>query len=185
MVEGFDAVRLVEETTERLGEDVPPERVEAIHDALLTDDVLRAVGYAETVYLVVGNYDETTRPRLVDVRDVLDRRSPDHVAFLLDDVDPEVAAWRNFYVKFKVFAARADWVVGVFEDNDGGHELEVGEVPREKLYVFKREYDDRETERAAYDAMLASLFEVLENGGRLVRWSSPAELPPLVDEHVP
>jgi hypothetical protein len=185
MQDGPDPVRLVEETAEQLGEDLPPDRVEAIHDALLSDDVLRSVGYAETVYLVVGNYDRATKPRLVDVRERLDGRSPGHVAFLLDEVDPDVTAWRNFYVKFRVFAARADQVVGVFEDNRGGHELEVGEVPREKLYLCKREYDDPEAEREAYDAMLASLFEVLDDEGRLLRWSDPTELPALVDEHVP
>lgn len=50
---------------------------------------------------------------------------------------------------------------------------------------FKREYDHRETERAAYDAMIAGLFDVLDDEGRLVRWSSPTELPALVDDHVP
>lgn len=180
-----DAFRLVEATERQLGTDLPPEQIEAIHDALSNDWLVRSIGYADAVYLVVGNYDEETKPRLLDARDVLDGRSPDDVAFLLDEVDPGIDAWRNFYVKFKIFSARADWVVGVFEDNDGGHELEAGEVPREKLYVFKREYDDRETEQAAYDAMIAGLFDVLDNDGRLVQWSSPTELPSLVDEHVP
>lgn len=182
---GTDSLRLVDQTECHLGTDLPPERIEAIHDALTSDWLVRSIGYADTVYLVVGNYDEQTKPRLLDARDALDRRSPAHTAFLLDEVDPEADAWQNFYVKFKVFAARSDWLVGVFEDNDGGHELEVGEVSPEKLFVFKREYEDRETERAAYDAMIAGLFEVLESEGRLVRWSSPLELPPLVEEHVP
>lgn len=185
MLGGLEPVQLVEETEQRLGEKIPPEQIEAIHDAVLTDEVLRSVGYAETVYLVIGNYDEATKPRLLETRDVLDRRSPNHLAFLLDEVDPDVSAWQNFYVKFKIFTARADWIVGVFENNDGGHELEAGEVPREKLYVFKREYDDRAREHEAFDAMIASLFEVLDNEGRLIRWDRPAELPNLVDEHVP
>lgn len=182
---GPDSIQLVEATEQQLGTDLPPERVEAIHDALTGDWMVQSIGYADTVYLVVGNYAEHTKPRLVDARDVLDDRSPSHVAFLLEDIDPGSEAWQNFYVKFKVFAARSDWLVGIFEDNDGGHELEVGEVPREKLYVFKREYDDRETEHAAYDAMIAGLFDVLDHDGRLFRWSSPTELPPLVEEHVP
>lgn len=185
MVERTDSLRFVEETERELGAALAPEQIEAIHNALLRDWVIQSIGYAEVVYLVIGNYGLSTKPRLVQARDVLDHRSPNHLAFLLEDVDPESTAWQNFYVKFKVFASRSDLVVGVFEDNDGGHELEAGEVPHGKLYAFKREYEEQTDERAAYDGMLASLFEVLDNRGRLVRWSSPVELPALVDEHVP
>ena len=185
MTEGLDPVTLVEETEQRLGQDLPPKQVEAIHDAYLNDEMLRLIGYADAVYFVIGNYDDETKPRLLEVRDVLDRRSPDHTAFLLEDVDPEVTAWQNFYVKFKVFTARADYVVGVFEDNDGGHELEIGEIPRENTWAFKREYEDKDDEHAHYDAMIAHLFDVLENEGQLVRWERPEVLPELVDEQVP
>lgn len=33
--------------------------------------------------------------------------------------------------------------------------------------------------------MIAGLFDVLENEGRLIRWERTAELPDLVDDHVP
>ena len=185
MGERSELVRIVEESEHQLGDGLPPAQIEAIHNATLQDDILRSIGYANTVYLVIGNYAETMKPRLRTARDVLDCRSPTHVAFLLDEVDPDVTAWQNFYVKFKVFAARADWVVGIFEDNDGGHELEAGEVPRQKLYAFKREYSDPDIEHRAYDAMIRSLFEVLENDGQLIRWDQPAKLASLVEEHVP
>jgi hypothetical protein len=185
MADGLDPIRIVDDTAAHLGSELPPERIEAIHDTLVEDEVLRSFGYAELTYLVIGNYDEGKKETLETARDVLNSRSSTHLAYLLEDVDPNLRTWENFYVKFKVIAARSSYVVAVFEDNDGGHELEVGEADREKTYVFKREYDSRETERAAYDAMIATLFEVMVNREQLFVWATREELLDLVSEHVP
>lgn len=185
MRDDLDLVQLVADTSSHLGEDLSPETIEAIHDSLTADPVLGAYGESEVTYLVIGNYEEEKKQTLVAVRESLNSRSPDHLAYLLEDVDPETRVWSNFYVKFKVLEARSDHVIGVFEDNDGGHELELGEVDREKVYVFKREYETKEAERAAFDAMIATLFETLDNGNRLFRWQTAGELLTLVGDRVP
>ena len=56
----------------------------------------------------------------------------------------------------------SDYVIGVFEDNDGGHELELGEGNLSTTYILKRDYSnasiDNDVEYEKYDAMLGTLF---------------------------
>ncbi|PSQ15821.1 hypothetical protein BRD00_12450 [Halobacteriales archaeon QS_8_69_26] len=140
----------------------------------------RRFGDADRLYFVVGNYDEGRgqRDRVAATRDRISGFRSDTEAFLLEEVDPDDEAWENWYVKFRVFLRRATWVVGVFEDNDGGHELEAGEVDTGDLYVLKRDYytregdPDVETEHDRFDGMLAKYFAFLENRDRLYRWTT-------------
>lgn len=135
---------------------------------------------ADVLYFVIGNYDEEggRKARVVETRDRLSAHHPAADAFLLEDVDPGDEAWENWYVKFRVFLRRATHVVGVFEDNDGGHELEAGEVPNGDLLVLKRDYYDADgapdtaVEHERFDGMLAKLFEFLDRRGRLYRWTT-------------
>lgn len=183
----IDPERLIEDSETYLDDEFTPEEIERLMDAAMTDELLREFGYSDIAYLVIGNFDEPQKSRLHSVRDELAGQGASHFAFLLDEIGERV--WENFVVKFKIFADRVDFVVGVFEDNEGGHELEIAELDREryqrKTRVFKQEYLTVEEERDAYDAMLAHLFEIMENRGQLHRWETEAELLKLVAEHVP
>ena len=96
-------------------------------------------------------------------------------AILLDDLDPESDDWENFYLKFRYTLTLIDFPVLIAEDNDGGHELELGELPLPETYVAKRNYEDfsidHDLEREKYDAMIAKLFELLERNDRLFTWT--------------
>lgn len=179
--------RLIKDSEAYLNDQLTPEAIERLMDAALTDELLRDFGYSDVAYLVIGNFDDPQKARLHSVRDELADRGSSHFAFLLDEIGEQ--AWENFVVKFKIFADRVDFVVGVFEDNEGGHELELAELDREryqrKTRVFKEEYLSVAAERDAYDAMLAHLFEIMENRGQLHRWETEEELLELVTEHVP
>lgn len=182
-----DPKRLIEDSEAYLDDELTPEAIERLMDAALTEGLLRDFGYSDVAYLVIGNFDEPQKARLRSVRDELADRGSSQFAFLLDEIGEQV--WENFVVKFKIFADRADFVVGVFEDNEGGHELEIAELDREryqrKTRVFKQDYLTIEEERDAYDAMLAHLFEIMDNRGQLYRWETEDELLELVAEHVP
>ncbi|MFL9603559.1 hypothetical protein ACKC5Q_23090, partial [Aeromonas dhakensis] len=92
---------------------------------------------------------------------------------LLEEIDPGVDGWRNFYVKFRVLLSRVDHIVAVIEDNDGGHELELGEADLSDVYVLKRDYTgpsiDNDIEYEKYDAMLGTLCDLLSERGRLYK----------------
>lgn len=182
-----DPERLIEDSEAYLGDELSPEEIERLMDAAMADELLRDFGYSDVAYLVIGNFDKPQKARLRSVRDELASREGSHFAFLLDEIGDQV--WENFVVKFKIFADRVDFVVGVFEDNEGGHELELAELDREryqrKTRAFKQEYLTVEAERDAHDAMLAHLFEIMDNRGQLYRWETEAELLELVAEYVP
>lgn len=134
---------------------------------------------ADLLYFVIGNYDEEhgQKDRVIEIRDYISDHHSDTEAFILEDVDSADEAWENWYVKFRVFLRRSTHVVGVFEDNDGGHELEAGEVNNADLFVLKRDYystdgsPDTEREHDQFDGMLAKLFEFLERRNQLYRWT--------------
>lgn len=134
---------------------------------------------ADLLYFVIGNYDEEhgQKDRVIETRDCISDHHSDTEAFILEDVDSADEAWENWYVKFRVFLRRSTHVVGVFEDNDGGHELEAGEVNNADLFVLKRDYystdgsPDTEREHDQFDGMLAKLFEFLERRNQLYRWT--------------
>ena len=192
----FDGQAVLDETLSFLGS-LPPEQIEAMRDVVYGE--LDRFADAERTYFVLGNYDEYEKERVESVRDALTDRAAGRVAFTLEDVDPDVNVWRNFCVKFRVFARRADHVVLVAEDNDGGHELELGEVDQEHLYVLKRDYDGASLDPPAanqgsaadpafgdldyerFDAMMLTLFAHLDAEGRLFTWASEAELAGAVD----
>jgi len=157
------------------GGELPPEVAKRIHTECLRE--LDRLARAETVVFVIGSYAERKKGRVEAVRDRLSSRSGAE-AFLLDEIDPDVDVWE--YVKFRVYLARCHYVVGVFEDNDGGHELEIGEADLSTTFVLERDYreasidDDVEFEK--YDAMLATLFDLLDRRGHLSCWTTEAEL---------
>lgn len=149
----------------------------AIHDAVarLADGLDLRSSPNATRYFVLGSYDEPQKRRLRNAAELLERYDSASVAVLLEDLDPTDDDWENFYLKFRYALTLVDYVVLVAEDNDGGHELELGEVPLEDTFVLKRDYapasigDDLERER--YDAMIAKLCDLMERNDRLFEWT--------------
>lgn len=171
------AAEVVSDMREITEQGLTPEQYTEISRTVARD--CRRVADADRLYFVVGNYDEDRgqKGRVTTTRDYIDGYRPYTAGFLLEEVDPDDEAWENWYVKFRVFLRRATHVVGVFEDNDGGHELEVGEVDTGDLHVLKRDYyaDDGEQDEALeherFDGMLAKYFQFLDDRGRLYRWT--------------
>ena len=99
-------------------------------------------------------------------KDLLREHNTDSIVILLKDFAVEDDDYTNFYIKFRIVESLTDYAVLVAEDNDGGHELELGELPLETTYVAKRDYEHvpigHDLEREKYDAMIAKLFELLE-----------------------
>lgn len=89
-------------------------------------------------------------------------------------------------LKFRYTLIGTDYVLLVAEDNDGGHELELGEVPLPDTYAFKRDYEgisiESDVEYEKFDAMMSTLFDTMEENGQLKRWNTMEELPDAVDE---
>jgi hypothetical protein len=96
-------------------------------------------------YLVLGSYDEGSGTRdgpidrLEHAREILHDNRLSSFAILLEDLDPRDTRWDNWYLKFQFTLLSTDYNVLVAEDNDGGHELELGEVPLEETFIAKRE----------------------------------------------
>lgn len=149
----------------------------AIHDAItrLADGLDLRSSPNATRYFVLGNYDEPQKRRLQNAAELLEQYDSAGIAVLLEDLDPTDDDWENFYLKFRYALTLIDHVVLVAEDNDGGHELELGEVPLEDTFVLKRDYapasmrDDLEREK--YDAMMAKLCGLMERNDRLFEWN--------------
>ncbi|WP_435156654.1 hypothetical protein [Haladaptatus sp. DFWS20] len=133
------------------------------------DNDLERFLLSNRTFFVLGSYGNRERERLTAVKNRLNR---DGYAFLMDDM-PE--AWEFWTTKFKVLANRADYIVGVYEHADGGHEWEAGyldhEEYREKMHVLKREYVDLDdpTEEP-FDGMFAHFVQLLNRLGRVGFW---------------
>lgn len=172
----FDTSALVDDMDSLFPGGTPPGVLSSLHRNEL--DELDQLGAAQTVFFVLGSYDEPEKHRLTALGQILSEPSADE-AFTLEEIDPEVDVWENFYVNFRLFLLRADHVVAVFESNDGGHELEIGEVDIDQVHVLKRDYEsvsiNHDVEYAKYDAMLGTLFDLLDRRDRLHEWESKHE----------
>lgn len=170
------AAELITDLQDIVEEGLTPEQFTEISRVVARD--CERLANADALYFVIGNYDEERgqKDRVIETRDRISL-DPSAEAFLLEDIDPADDAWENWYLKFRIFLRRSDYVVGVFEDNDGGHELEAGEVDNEKLLILKRDYYDEEgqpdvtREHERFDGMLAKLFEFLDRRGQLYCWT--------------
>lgn len=178
----FDSAGILKDTEFYLGL-LSPEQVAAIHRSALGD--LGRLAAAETVCFVIGSYDQPQKERLYRACDLLEEHGM--TPFLLDEIDPGMEGWRNFYVKFRVLLTRVDHVIAIVEDNDGGHELELGEADLSDTYVLKRDYtaisledgDEgpyHDIEREKYDAMIATMFDLLDTRDHLYEWTTLTEL---------
>jgi hypothetical protein len=172
----FDDTALVDDMDSLYPNGTPPEVITAVLRGSL--DELDRLSTARHNFFVLGSYDEPEKHRLDALCRVLSVPERDE-PFTLEEIDPGVDVWENFYVKFRVFLLRADHVVAVFESNDGGHELEIGEVDLDQVHVLKRDYEsvsvDHDLEYAKYDAMLGTLFDLLDRRDRLHEWETKRE----------
>ncbi len=172
----FDDTALIDDMDSLYPDGTPPEVITAVLRSSL--DELDRLRTARNNFFVLGSYDEPEKQRLDALCRVLSVPEGDE-PFTLEEIDPGVDVWENFYVKFRVFLLRTDHVVAVFESNDGGHELEIGEVDLDRVHVLKRDYEsvsvDHDLEYAKYDAMLGTLFDLLDRRDRLHEWETKRE----------
>lgn len=150
--------------------------VSEIHDSLLRISTeIREREPDGPRYLILGNYDRRPKQRLRQAQGLIEYFDATGIAFLLSDLEVSGDSLDNFYIKYLYALSFVDTVVLVAEDNDGGHELEVGEVQLSDLYIIKREYEsasiEGDLEREKYDAMIAKLFEVMDRNEQLFTWS--------------
>jgi hypothetical protein len=169
-----DVVEKTSQNSEK--ERLSPEQYQDLKDAVFGEQFSELV-LSDASYFVLGSYGSDEKKRLLLVRDELRERAGSY-AFLMSEM-PD--AWEYWTTKFAIFADRADYVVGVFEHNRGGHEWEAGHLDhpeyRSKTHVLKRQYDTEEREREQFDAMFAHYLTKLdEQLGRVYRWSTEDEL---------
>lgn len=155
----------------------------------LANELLRNNGLAQQPvgpsYLILGSYDDGSstrdgpKDRLVHAREILHTNQHSSFAVLLEDLDPSDTRWPSWYLKFQFTLRSTDYNVLIAEDNDGGHELELGEISLQTTYVAKREYThaslDKDIEYEKFDGMMASLFDFLDRAGHLYRWRDKTE----------
>lgn len=168
---------------------------EYLHDASLTPEEYEALKHsiaelspifsAETASFVLGSYGQPEIRRLQLVKGRLNRR-PGVYAFLMVDIRSE---WTNTYLKFRLLADYTDLIVGVAEHAHGGFLVEQGyftalDAYFVKTHVFKREYETLDpehvdtgvTSKNPYSGMQTAIFEMLDNSGRLCRWTTEDDL---------
>lgn len=140
---------------------------------------------AERSYFVLGSYGRPEIHRLQLVKDRLNRRT-DTYAFLMVDIRKE---WVNTYLKFRILADYTDFLVGVTEHDQGGFLVEQGyftalDAYFAKTHVLKRDYesltpDDVDTNadlEKPYSGMQTSIFDMLDDAGRLYTWTTEDSL---------
>jgi hypothetical protein len=174
---------LAEKADEYLHEaSLTPEEYEAIKQSVAE---LAPMFSADRSYFVLGSYGRPEIRRLQLVKDRLNRR-PDAYAFLMVDVRGE---WTNTYLKFRLLADYADYIVGVAEHSGGGFLVEQGyftalEPYFRKTHVLKREYADLDPDALdtdvdvdrPYSGMQTSIFGMLDGVDRLYRWATEDDL---------
>lgn len=166
-----------------------------LHEASLTPDEYEAfkqsiaelspIFSTDQAYFVLGSYGRPEIHRLQLVKDRLNRR-PGAYAFPMVDIRSE---WTNTYIKFRVLADYTDVIVSIAEHSQGGFLVEQGyftalEEYFAKTHVFKREYkhlDANMIDTGAdienpYSGMQTSIFDMLDNAGRLCRWTTETDL---------
>ncbi len=167
-----------------------PEKYEALKQSVAE---LSPIFSADRAYFVLGSYGQPEIRRLQLVKDRLNRR-PDAYAFLMVDIRSE---WVNTYLKFRLLADYTDYIVGVAEHAQGGFLVEQGyftafEEYFAKTHVCQREYDGLDPDDVdtgvdvenPYSGMQTAIFEMLEDHGRLCRWTTEEDLIECV-EYIP
>lgn len=165
-----------------------PEEYEALKQSVAE---LSPIFSVDRSYFVLGSYGQPEIRRLQLVKDRLNRRA-DAYAFLMVDVRSE---WVNTYLKFRLLADYTDYLIGVAEHARGGFLVEQGyftalETYFAKTHVCKREYDGLDIDDVdtgvdvdnPYSGMQTAIFEMLEERGRLYRWTTEDDLAERAEE---
>jgi len=172
------------------GISLTPAENERIKDLVHGPQFQRIKGY-DRRYLVVGaggDDDAADRRRLVyDHLD--DRETPPAVATRLEDFGLTADEIRLWVRVFDILCGICTHIPAVIEDFDGGYVWELGLLfapeYRQKVWVLKRAYEDRETEREHYaNGMAASYVELLLTSERAQEWTDTDELRSAV-ENIP
>jgi len=163
------------------------QEAQAIHDSacqLFIELKLKAA--SDTIYFVLGSYDSPSsdrsgpKDRVEAVRNTITDSPYNASAILLEELDETNENWANFYLKFRYTLSGSDYSVVVAESNDGGHELELGAVPLATTFILKRNYEslsiDRDLEYEKFDAMMATLCDLMAHKGQLQEWTTVEEL---------
>ena len=174
---------LIKKTKQYSGkESLSPDEYYRIKNLLNDPEQLNRISTSAVSYLIIGNYDDdgsfNPKDRLELVRLALNDRDPSAYAFLMEEIDE---AWGDeFITKFRILADRVTYIVGVFEDDAGGHANESGivvtEPYRSRTHILKRAYETEEEERAAYNAIQANIFTIISQTGGLYTWTDRFEL---------
>ena len=131
--------------------------------------------------------------RLHLVKDRLNRRA-DAYAFLMIDIRSE---WINTHLKFRLLADYTDYIVGVAAHPQGGFLVEQGyftalETSFVKTHICRwgnDTFDECDVDTGVdivspYSGMQLAIFEMLEDDGRLYRWTTEGDLVECV-ENIP
>ena len=174
---------LAEKADEYLHEaSLTPKEYEALKQSVAE---LTPIFSADNSYFILGSYGKPEIRRLQLVKDRLNRQ-PGAYAFLMVDIRSE---WTNTYLKFRLLSDYTDTIVGIAEHDQGGFLVEQGyftalDKDFAKTHICKREYDgldpdDVETGvdvKNPYSGMQTAIFEMLEEHGRLYRWTTADDL---------
>lgn len=159
---------------------LPRDLTSAEREALLglNAELARLGTLSDGFVFVVGSYHPDRKDRLVDVADSIEHWcNGDIRAKLMDQFLENTDSEVQGHLKFRKIAERADAIVGVVENDQGGFTYEQGIIVDNpefftKTFVLKRAYPDP-IEHQQYSWMQAtSLFDELERAGRLYEWTS-------------
>lgn len=125
------------------GETIPqPEHAEVAQ--FITDAVPAFTQAGLTTYLVFGSYRGEHEVRLRAMQYELSKPANAEATLIGDTRDPETTIIPSFLIKFHVLGEFADYLVGVYEKEDGGESPELGLLDRhsyfDKTWMFPRDY---------------------------------------------
>jgi len=165
-----------------------PEENERIKNLVHGEEFQRIKGFKRR-YLVVGaGGDSGAAERRQLVYDLLDDRTdPSAVATQLEDFGLNSEEIRLWVRVFDILCGICTHIPAVIEDFDGGYVWELGLLfapeYREEVWVLKRRYENKQTERKQYEnGMAASYVKLLLTGDRAQEWTDTAELEAAVRE---
>lgn len=159
------------------------EQYTLLRDALTSEDLDPLFDEQTTSFFILGKYDDgPMEERLTTVRDRINRDS-DH-AFLMKEIDDQPFPF--WTTQFKVLAKRADYIVGVYENDDGGHAWEAGYLShpgtRSRVRALKRDYPDLEGPDEPFSGMFAHFIQVLDGIDQAYHWEGKTDASTIVLE---
>lgn len=160
---------------------IPPEEFEALIE--LSSELVNP-GVYDTQCFVIGSYDPGEKSRLEHVKqEVNSWPGGTHRAYLMDEFPDGV----HPIIEFQLIADYSDTIIGVFEHDEGGFQLELGmfilfDKYREQFSLLKRTYATEEEEHENYNWMLSrGAFSLLDYYDSIQEWQTQDEFENEVD----